>query len=233
MRIHDDKKIEAYLDEFSAEYRELLFEQMLKESIDIDDLNVSRLIKIDNDIKEYMRNRTQQKKANKFRRIGYLYIMLGILTFFMGQALTQIDVIESDFEMKLIPIVSLVVSIAGMVVSLLPDLLSSRKRQEDKSNLSQKLLYFEVIECWNSFESLCNTYLKPLKRTTSLSVIQSLQDAKIITPEERDKLRDFIRVRNAIVHGTSHPFSSEEIVEAIKSLSIIADHIKEHFSDNT
>ena len=158
--------------------------------------------------------------------------MLGVLTFFMGQALTQSAVIESDFEMKLIPLVSLVVSFAGMVVSLLPDVYSIKKRQDDKSALSQKLLYLEVIECWNSFENLCNTYLKPLKRTSSLSVIQALQDVEIITPEERDRLREFIRIRNAVVHGTSKPLASDEIVEAIKNLSIIADRIKAHFSEN-
>ena len=50
-RINDDK-IEKYVNELGEEYKDLLFEALLKKSDSLSELSVSELLRIDNDVKK-------------------------------------------------------------------------------------------------------------------------------------------------------------------------------------
>lgn len=226
MRRYDDNKINKCLDEFSLEYRELLFQQLLTESLDIDDLSVSELIRIDNDVKDYLRNRSRRKKENRLRRIGLLYVLMGVFMFFMGQTLIQNVAQDAEAEMQLVSLISLVVSFAGVIISLLPEFFAPKKKVAVDQSTAQKLLYYEVIDCWNSFEQASIEYIKPSKRATGISIIQTLKDEDLITIEEQERLREFVRIRNAIVHSTPYPISTDEIMDTMNYVNCLSDRLK-------
>ena len=48
----NNEKIQKYLDELSNEYKELLFVALLERSKSIDDISISDLLRIDNEIKK-------------------------------------------------------------------------------------------------------------------------------------------------------------------------------------
>ena len=49
------EKIEKYLDELSEEYKTLLFNALVEQSGSVEDLNVSDLLRLDNDVKKRLR----------------------------------------------------------------------------------------------------------------------------------------------------------------------------------
>ena len=57
MRRIDDDKIEKYVNELGEEYKDLLFEALLKKSDSLSELSVSELLRIDNDVKKYLKDK--------------------------------------------------------------------------------------------------------------------------------------------------------------------------------
>ena len=89
----NNEKIQKYLDELSNEYKELLFVALLERSKSIDDISISDLLRIDNEIKKPLL--TGYQKQQRLRRLiissGIIYIFSGIGT------LLFYEIIENGF----------------------------------------------------------------------------------------------------------------------------------------
>ena len=71
----NNEKIQKYLDELSEEYKELLFRALLERSKSIDDISISELLRLDNEIKKPLIENYQRR----ILMIAFFAIVFGII----------------------------------------------------------------------------------------------------------------------------------------------------------
>ena len=79
----NNEKIERYLDELADEYKELLFNALISRTKDLDNLSVSELLRLDNEIKKplFENYQRQQRRRKMLQIAGLTYMLLGGLIF--------------------------------------------------------------------------------------------------------------------------------------------------------
>ena len=105
-------KIEKYLDELSEEYKTLLFNTLVEQSGSVENLNISDLLRLDNEVKkhfqlDYMK---YQKKQKVLLIGGLIYMIFGVFLFLCFEI--------SNFEYGsdyLIFLLSFVVGFMGLI----------------------------------------------------------------------------------------------------------------------
>ena len=82
--IHDEK-IKKYLDELAIEYKELLYDYLISQTNNLDELNISELLRIDSEIKKplFKSYRKFYKKSRLLLAIGLTYMFIGFLVFIL------------------------------------------------------------------------------------------------------------------------------------------------------
>ena len=113
----NNKKIEKYLDELADEYKTLLFNALISRSDNLDELSVSELLRIDNEIKKPLieNYQRQQKRRKMLLMYGVAYILVGFIMFILYYSLKSNIFFNSD---GIILLVSLVVSMVGLVITV-------------------------------------------------------------------------------------------------------------------
>ena len=89
-------KIEKYLDELADEYKVLLYNALVSRTKPLDDLSVSELLRLDNEIKKPLFEDYQKKQHRRqlFLIAGLIYMFTGVFLYFLQK------VIWSDFVYK-------------------------------------------------------------------------------------------------------------------------------------
>ena len=77
-------KIEKYLDELADEYKVLLYNALVSRTKPLDDLSVSELLRLDNEIKKPLFEDYQKKQHRRqlFLIAGLIYMFTGVFLFF-------------------------------------------------------------------------------------------------------------------------------------------------------
>ena len=81
MRKISDEKIKRYLDELGEEYKVMLLEQLVTNSNTLEELSISELIRLDEDVKYYLRTKDNDKRKNKYYVLGILYVFMGLFMY--------------------------------------------------------------------------------------------------------------------------------------------------------
>ena len=224
----NNEKIQKYLDELSEEYKELLFKALLERSKSIDDISITELLRLDNETKKplHIDYQRQQRRRRLFITAGLTYILAGFFMYLFY------SIIESDFSTnRIIPLISLVISLVGVCVVAFSFILPTTKmgtyRLSDGSkNETKKLLSYGVITQWRELEGIVNDLAENNNVSTPRSIIEYLLSNSLIDKEESDILREFLKLRNSIVHSTEVKYSTDEIKEASNKVSKIIEKLK-------
>lgn len=226
----NNEKIEKYLNELSDEYRELLFKALVARSKSLDNLSVSELLRLDAEIKkplleDYQR---QQKRRKMLLLMGITYMFLGLFMFVLFQ------MINSDFmynSNSIFLMMSVVIGFVGAIVSVLSFALptirtsSTRNMVNDKRETST-LLEYEAIAKWRELEGIANDISIASDVKTPRSIIEFLSENQFIDSDEYVILKDFLKMRNNIVHSTDSIYSETEIKDLVSKIDKIIDKIK-------
>lgn len=227
MRKIDDNKIERYVNELGEEYKDLLFEALLKKSDSVNDLSVSELLRIDNDVKKYLRRQDESKKNKKFLMLGATYGVIGIFMYSFSDIMLKF--IESRYlsTIELMQIISMVVSFVGAVVCIYPFLRGNGENRIYKktSDKSKKIVEYKVISKWRELEGIGNDIALKNDIITNKSVIQLLSNEDLITEDEKVLLTNFLKLRNSIVHDKRIEISSQDMVNAINDINKIIERV--------
>lgn len=223
----NNEKIQKYLDELSEEYKELLFKALLERSKSIDDISITELLRLDNEIKKplHLDYQRQQRRRRSFITAGLTYILTGICMYLFY-------IIESDFSTdRVLPLMSLVISLVGVCVVacsfILPTTKMGTYRLSDGSkNETKKLLSYGVIMQWRELEGIVNDLAENNNVSTPRSIIEYSLNNSLIDKEESDILREFLKLRNSIVHSTEVKYSTDEIKEASNKVSKIIEKLE-------
>lgn len=226
----NNDKIEKYLDELAEEYKELLFTALISRTPNLDDLSVSELLRLDNEIKKplLVNYQKQQRRKKMLLVMGLTYMFLGFFTIIIFKLIKSNFIYGTD---DVITLMSLVISFIGFVISIfsvaLPNtFFSTSKYIEKKSSESLPLKEYEVITKWRELEGIVNDISINANVQTPRSVIQFLTENKFIDNDENTLLRNFLKIRNNIVHSTDTTYSVEEITSMLCEVDKVIAKIK-------
>ena len=226
----NNDKIEKYLDELAEEYKELLFTALISRTPNLDDLSVSELLRLDNEIKKplLVNYQKQQRRKKMLLVMGLTYMFLGFFTIIIFKLIKSNFIYGTD---DVITLMSLVISFMGFVISIfsvaLPNtFFSTSKYIEKKSSESLPLKEYEVITKWRELEGIVNDISINANVQTPRSIIQFLTENKFIDNDENTLLRNFLKIRNNIVHSTDTTYSVEEITSMLCEVDKVIAKIK-------
>ena len=226
----NNEKIEKYLDELADEYKTLLFKALVSRSKSVDDLSVSELLRLDNEIKKPLLEdyQKQQKRRRMLLTMGLTYMFLGFLTFIM------FEIINGNFhyEMRNMgSLMSIIIGFVGLFTCILsfamPTLsLSPNKHINGEKGQTMPLLEYEVVTKWRELEGLVNDISINTNVKTPRSIIEFLADNHFVDENEYKLLKNFLKMRNDIVHSMGSEYSSDEINKLIDKIDKIIEKIK-------
>lgn len=227
----NNEKLEKYLDELADEYKSLLFKSFISRSKSLDDLSVSELLRLDAEIKKPLLEnyQRQQKRRRVFLIAGLTYMFLGFLLFIMyeiiGFSLTH------DTATSIIPLMSVVIGFIGLFMALVafafPVLrLPSTKHENSMKEESPALLEHDVVTKWRELEGIVNDISINVKVNTPRSIIEFLSENHFIDTGESTLLREFLKMRNNIVHSSGNVYVISEIKEMIVEIDKIITKLK-------
>ena len=226
----NNEKIEKYLDELADEYKELLFNALISRTKDLDNLSVSELLRLDNEIKKplFENYQRQQRRRKMLQIAGLTYMLLGGLIFVVYELL------DSNFMYgthDIISLISVVIGFMGLFISIfsfmLPTIYQSSSKNIDrteKNNLS--VLEYKVVTKWRELEGIVNDISINASVKTPRSVIEFLSESKFIDDNEYAILKEFLKMRNNIVHSAECKYSIEELKTIVEKIDKIIGKLK-------
>lgn len=226
----NNEKIQKYLDELSEEYKELLFRALLERSKSIDDISISELLRLDNEIKKPLieNYQRQQKRRKMFFVYGLMYMFFGIIMLIMYYTIKS-DIFHGTDGIVLL--VSIVVSVVGLFISAFSFVMPLSKAHATKQKFSTqtettKLLSFEVITKWRELEGIVSDLAENNSIPTPRSIIEYLSSNNFIDKEESIVLKEFLKMRNNIVHSSNVDISADDMKSAINEVDQIISKLK-------
>ena len=225
----DSNKIEKYLDELADEYKVLLYNALVSRTKPLDDLSVSELLRLDNEIKKPLFEDYQKKQHRRqlFLIAGLIYMFTGVFLYFLQK------VIWSDFVYNIKSITSLIaviITFVGFVITIYSCFFqmfyNKNSRYKIKKEDATKILEYEIIAKWRELDGIVNDISMNLEVKTPRSIIQFLVDNRFIDDEEKDVLRRFLKVRNNIVHSMDNNYTEPELKVMLDDIDKIINKIK-------
>jgi len=224
-----DEKMEKYLDELADEYKVLLFKALLTRSKSLDELSVSELLTIDNEIKKPLikDNAKMERMRRKLLLLGILYVFVGVSLYLFYMILFT----DVFFDSNPIELISLTLSVSGVFAAILSfmiptiKLVSAKKDGRAPKELLVVLEY-EIITKWRELEGLVNDISGVDNTLKPHSIIEFLSTGRLISANDRTTLRKFLKWRNSIVHDTNKEPNETEMRELLVEIDEIISNIK-------
>lgn len=226
---HNNEKIEKYLDELANEYKELLYKALISRSKPFDDLSVSELLRLDNEIKrplfeDYNR---KQRRRRMLLSLGLTYMLIGLLCFVVSK------VVLGDFHYNresMITLMSVIISIVGLIITIYSyasqTLNIFPQKYVNKREDTNHVYEYEVITTWRELEGIVNDISINANVKTPRSIIEYLSESQFIDENEYNILKDFLKMRNNVTHYSDNEYSSNEIKEMLEKVNKIIEKIK-------
>lgn len=222
----NEDKIERYLDDLAVEYKELLLKRLLEVSGTIENLSVSELLRIDTEIKKPLlaEYRRQQRRQRAMLMAGMLYAIMGIML------LTMFEMIDS-FRYDGVTLVALVITFLGLLMSLMSVMIPNSKnplsKHEPRSMEDNRAIWeYSVVKTWRELEGIAADIYAESKTMPTHSIISKFLEDNYINKVEAERLREFLKMRNNIVHDTDNNYKLEEIKNALKGVESIINSLK-------
>lgn len=226
----NDEKIEKYLDELADEYKILLYKALLERSSSLDNLSISELLRLDNEIKKPLLE--DYRKKQRIRRIlagvGIFYVCVGIFLYIFSMAIS----VESYYSReRMMSLVSIVIAGIGVMFSIYSVTFSKIGLQAEAKTKGQsknrtKLLEYEVVNKWRELEGIVNDISIKETTETPRSIIEFLLSNKFIDKNEYNLLKRFLQLRNSVVHSRSIEFNAQYMEEMIEKVNRIIEKIR-------
>ena len=199
------------INELGEEYKDIIIEKVLADTmeVDVDQVNVAELMRIDVSVKTKIRQEKRVEKRNRLFRIttsiGLLYTVFGF-TVFIFRSFERANITDN------VTMIGLLLSVFGMVMSALSMLMKtlpvttyiSRKHYTESDNM------YEIINEWKEIEALLKE-LVPEKAISYREMANVLVNSNMISTQDADTIIRLLSLRNTIVHEKEMPLSNYEI----------------------
>lgn len=226
----NDEKIKRYIEELGEEYKEMLLEQLLTNSNTFEELNVRELIRLDEDIKRYLKRKNNARRNNRYYILGGMYFFFGIYIYLLFGIFQNFNSTKFLSIHELIKLISIILSIAGICICALPFIMDNKRTQfygYTNTENRRKILELQVISLWSELEGLCYNLSQDNSKTiNAMSVIDNLAKDGFISREEISILKSLLKKRNSIAHDYNNPFPINDLTIDIQKARIIINKIK-------
>jgi hypothetical protein len=225
----NNEKIERYLDELADEYKMLLLENLIESSESLDDLSISEMLRLDNEIKKplYKDYQRQERRRRSLFTIGIVYIFLAIIL------LVFMEILKNGyrFDTENLGILSSIIigslGFFSMMLSLVKPVFKDRRSENFmKIDQSSTVLEYEIVQKWRELEGLVNDISINENLKTPRSIIGFLYENNFIDGDERTILKDLLKMRNTVVHSEQDNFTWNEKKDILSKSDKIIERIK-------
>lgn len=215
----NNKAILNILNELGEEYKDLLVEKTLSQhhEYDIDRINLSTLVRLDEKTKESLRTNNRNSKINRLSlmllSLGLVYTLFGLFLFLYNHFSETVHLDPLEKMGFLMVILGLIALLLLVVIRLLPSPLSDKDKDVSKKNHYDYL----IIKTWKQIEGLL-VQLTPAEENYNLSrMISYLQDLKLLTQSDSSTIKELLAMRNKVVHsdGIGEDYTREKIQELL------------------
>lgn len=229
--LHNQEKIDKYLDELASEYRTLLFNALVEQSDSTEDLNIADLLRIDNEIKKHLRSdykRSERKR--RFLLFGGLFYMFFALFMYLS-----LKIIKPNYNIdNAASLLSLTIGFLGLVFCMFsfvfPTATFSRKNKSSKaSSEKMSIAQYNLIATWRDVEAFVSNIANDGTVSTPRSAITYLFDSRLIDHQEYTALRTLLKLRNEIVHASDCSYTYDEVQKTIDDAKLVLDKLKKLF----
>ena len=226
-----DEKVKKYVDELGEEYKALLFEQLIANSNKLEELSVSKLIRLDEEVKHYLRTKNINKRKNKYYFLGGLYVFMGVFIYLLMNIIDTFNEVKFISTYELIQLMSMIVSIIGVCIFILSFLLDNRSKKFYSPTLDdyykRQILEYEIISKWRELEGLYYDISQDQDVTKGpMSVIKFLLKDGLISDEDMNVLKRLLQKRNIIVHENKINLPVDELNKDLEDTNKIIDKIQ-------
>lgn len=225
----NNDKIEKYLDELADEYKILLYKALVSRTKSLDDLSVSELLRLDDEIKKPLFEDYQRKQRRRRMLLmaGLAYMVIGLVLYLFTQ------IIFGDYQYSLENIISLmsaIIAFVGFIIAIyafaLQTLNIGTQRHKIQTEDISQLLEYEIVTKWREIEGIVNDISINSQVKTPRSIIQFLIENRFIDEDESTTLKEFLKVRNNIVHSTNNRYTTTELRTMLDDVDKIISKIK-------
>lgn len=207
--------INGIVDALGEEYKDLLVEKALAQhgTYDVDQINISTLIKIDEKAKETLYHDERRAKRN---RLTAMISILGTVYCLFGLFLLLYHEMRDSFKfdsVEMLPFVTILMGVFAILFSMImrnvPSIFPLYHRSKDTS----KHFNYEIMNVWKQIEGLMVQLTPASEKMTLNDMIEYLVDLKLLSSEDVRSIKKILSLRNLIVHssGINQDYSSNEI----------------------
>jgi ribosomal protein S17E len=222
-----DENIKKYLGELADEYKNLLYKKFIENSKGHDELSVSELLRLDNEIK-----RPLTERKNNRRKAIYKIALIGLLYSFIGLLMFTYYYTKGNIKISHVEITSLIVIFTGLSILLLSFLLlkispnlSSKIRINDKSNDNSQIEY-QIVTMWRNIEGITNELASANTSTRGDTPIDELKFNELIHGDEIDSLKELLSLRNKIINGGNGSIDFSNSFDVVEKCNGILNKLK-------
>lgn len=232
MQIYNSsEKIERYLDDLAVEYKEMLLNRLLEESGNIENLNISEMLRIDAEIKKPLLRNYRRVRMMQ-RRLFYLgmgYATVGIV-FFLFELYPYIKY-NGLHTMNGVSVLSLLIMLMGFVICLMAIMIPFVRKYTGKietKNIeyNRAIWEYSVVKTWRTLEGIAADIYGDAEKRPINSIINILLADNYINKVEAEVLREFLKMRNSVAHGLGDSYKLEEIMDLLKRVDNILNNFK-------
>lgn len=211
-----NKKVEFLLDELGEEYKSLLTEKTLDRMriFDVDNIDLSELIKLDIEVKKYLK---VKEKDRTRKRLLSIMALLGVLYFMTGFLILTLDYVRPDMSNSLTKEISIILSFSGTLIFILSVYFSVFSINKLKRSKNKDTSYYVLINKWKEIEALIIQLTPAEYQRGNNNMVEYLRENKMISNDEKNEIFELLRTRNNIVHVPEDniQISKEELQEQI------------------
>lgn len=230
--LSSNEKIDKYLDELAEEYKDLLLKALLSRSkVGIDDLSTSELLRLDAEIKKplFEEYRIQRKRQRVLLVAGLTYMLVALIALVMAELIDRGGYSNPN---NIFFVIGITMGFLGITISasaVVSHKAEKPNKPSDKEELPKNTLVtlkYQVIIKWREVEGLVNDMSADDSIKTPRSAINFLSSSHIITKVEAEKLKKFLKTRNAIIHSPEETYTAEELSAKLKQIDSVVDKIR-------
>ena len=197
-----NKKVNIILDELAEEYKNLLIETALNQNqeFDVENISISDITKIDIETKERLKNRSRNNRIN---RISHLISSLGLVYSLFGLMLIMVSEAGNDFTDNPLSSVAIICVFLGFIIAIV-GLMTKMLLNNKKSKISKKSIMdyeIQIINKWRIIEGIIYQTTPNNDKLSLRSMINNLEQSKIISKEDVKLLNSLMFYRNKILHN--------------------------------
>jgi hypothetical protein len=216
-----NEKIDTYLSELAEEYKKLIFSAVVEKSATVDEISISELLRIDQEIKKPLLS-----NYNKYKKLKRAFGFAGITYMLFGSFISVFNFTIWS-ESNIIDVVALITMLIGYIATLIsflgPDAIFNNKiiRKTLTNSDYPKYLEYEVIAKWREIEGIANDLFSDQKLSTSKSTLQKLHDNHYIDNNDDICLRKLLKLRNDIIHSMKRTYTNDELHQVLKDSDLV------------